>query len=913
MARITTHRGSAQDTHNYYLADYYDAGPEFTGHWLGKGAERLGLRGHVDSKQFMRLLENQHPHTGERLSARNRANRRNGWDVMFSVPKSVSITFGINDDRDIVAALRDATNETLLEMEQDVMQRVNTAPGKQHHAKTGNFISAVWIHPDARAVNGQVPDMQLHAHAFISNHTFSESANRWLAADISNLFRDAQTYYEGAFQNRLAKRLQALGYDIERTANDFEITGVSRELIEKFSKRSAQIQEQINAGYAEELAAKHGVSLTDAKGMVGALTRDAKDKSYTFDELQQHWQSQLTAEERNQLGLVQESKGQPSKVLHSCTTAKEAVDYALEHSFEKEAAVRERKVLADAILYGIEANDVASIRAELDRRELIRQGTDESAILTTKALQDEERAILEFAKTGRGSAKPLAAKHRIAREWLSDEQQSAVRELLSSPDRLQVIRGAAGVGKTTSMQEAVEAIENAGKHVAVMAPGTEAAYDVLRDKDGFDATTIAAFLHDEERQKQVQDGVIWIDEAGLVGSPTMLAVLKIAKAKNARVILGGDTFQHTPVERGHPMRLIAEKSGIKVKEMSQIRRQAGGYKVAVGHLSRHEIEKGFLGLDDLGYVHEIDDDHRDDALAKAYVDATDQYEQEDLLVIAPTHAERRKITSVIRSQLKEKGIIRGEEQTFTTLISKQLSKAERQDPLQYQPGDVVAFHGFGKGGIRPGSQFTISEIRGGHVMAQGFGEIPLSSAGSFSVFRPENARFARGDLIRLTRGRRENGEQKKLTNGSVHRIKSINRGTITLDSGQKLRQDFRFFDHGIAITSHASQGTTVQRAFVAQSSLSFPASSPEQMYVSASRAKQRVDIFTDSRDGLLHAIQRHRPKPFAMDVKPDRRARQQIIHGWNRIKQLAHKFATNQLKWFHDWLPGHVMQPQLER
>lgn len=57
MARITTHRGTAKDRHNYYLADYYDAGQEFAGQWLGSGAERLGLQGKVDSKQFMYLLK----------------------------------------------------------------------------------------------------------------------------------------------------------------------------------------------------------------------------------------------------------------------------------------------------------------------------------------------------------------------------------------------------------------------------------------------------------------------------------------------------------------------------------------------------------------------------------------------------------------------------------------------------------------------------------------------------------------------------------------------------------------------------------------------------------------------------------------------------------------------------------------
>ncbi|MCA9217295.1 MAG: relaxase domain-containing protein, partial [Planctomycetales bacterium] len=390
MARITTHRGSAKDTHDYYLADYYDAGPEFAGRWLGRGAELLGLEGEVDSKQFMRLLDNRHPFTNKKLSERDRGNRRNGWDITFSAPKSVSIAFGLNDDRGIVDAIRAATNETLLEMELDVMRRVNLAGGKQEHKKTKNFVSAVWVHPDARSVNGQVPDVQLHTHAFVSNHTFDFEDDRWLAADISNIFRDAQGYYESAFQARLANQLQSLGYQVERSANDFEIVGVSRELIEKFSKRSGEINRLIkDENAAAKIAAKHGVSLEDAKGMVGALSRDGKKKKYTFDELQSHWRAQLTPSERRELDLVAKSKELPTEKQPQLIAAKDAVDYALAHGFEREAVLRERNVLRDAIKYGIGDNTVDEIKAELASRDLIRQGKDESAVVTTRELQLE--------------------------------------------------------------------------------------------------------------------------------------------------------------------------------------------------------------------------------------------------------------------------------------------------------------------------------------------------------------------------------------------------------------------------------------------------------------------------------------------------------------------------------------------
>ena len=210
----------------------------------------------------------------------------------------------------------------------------------------------------------------------------------------------------------------------------------------------------------------------------------------------------------------------------------------------------------------------------------------------------------------------------------------------------------------------------------------------------------------------------------------------------------------------------------------------------------------------------------------------------------------------------------------------------------------------------------MTRVTNDKVFAEGNLEIPLESAGGFAVFRPETADYAVGDVIRLTRGRRAEPGQKKLTNGSLHTIKSINHGVVRLENGEKLDANSRFFDSGFVVTSHISQGTTVDRAFVAASSLSFPASSPEQMYVSASRAKKRVDIYTDTTDGLLQAIERIRAKRLAIDVASETqsaRSPHKFANTFNRIKTIAQKLATKQLQRFHDWMPRPQMNPQLER
>src|SRR5207249_9411318 len=55
--------------------DYYAEGERVTGHWQGKGAEFLGLRGEVKSEQFEALRQGCHPATGELLRQRQSADR----------------------------------------------------------------------------------------------------------------------------------------------------------------------------------------------------------------------------------------------------------------------------------------------------------------------------------------------------------------------------------------------------------------------------------------------------------------------------------------------------------------------------------------------------------------------------------------------------------------------------------------------------------------------------------------------------------------------------------------------------------------------------------------------------------------------------------------------------------------------
>ena len=77
------------------------------------------------------------------------------------------------------------------------------------------------------------------------------------------------------------------------------------------------------------------------------------------------------------------------------------------------------------------------------------------------------------------------------------------------------------------------------------------------------------------------------------------------------------------------------------------------------------------------------------------------------------------------------------------------------------------------------------------------------------------------------------------------------RGDIIVDHGWVIDRDFGHLTHGYVVTSHASQGVTVDKVFVGMSSESFPATNQRTAYVAVTRGKEQAQIFTDDKEELL--------------------------------------------------------------
>ena len=110
-----------------------------------------------------------------------------------------------------------------------------------------------------------------------------------------------------------------------------------------------------------------------------------------------------------------------------------------------------------------------------------------------------------------------------------------------------------------------------------------------------------------------------------------------------------------------------------------------------------------------------------------------------------------------------------------------------------------------------------------------------------------------------------------VANGEFATIKSLDaqRAVMQLDNGQEITaalDRLRHIDHGYASTSHSAQGATVDRVIVdIDTRLSPELVNRKQFYVSISRARTSITIYTDDRDQLPRALNRSREKSVALE------------------------------------------------
>ena len=163
--------------------------------------------------------------------------------------------------------------------------------------------------------------------------------------------------------------------------------------------------------------------------------------------------------------------------------------------------------------------------------------------------------------------------------------------------------------------------------------------------------------------------------------------------------------------------------------------------------------------------------------------------------------------------------------------------------------------------------------------------IPASSAASFDVGEARELKVAAGDWLLL-----QANHGKEFINGERVQIREIQNGRIALADGRQLPAGFNTFTHGYAVTSHSSQSKTVDEVLLVASSKSFPAVNREQFYVSISRGRERVHVFTDDADLLARRVTDSHERKAAVELQALRDDLAKL--GFVRKERLKEKAAS---------------------
>jgi len=617
----------------------------------------LGLSGEVTRKQFEAVREGLHPETGEFLRPRHGADRtcangseqskgRSLYDLTFSAPKSISIQALVGGDERLIAAHDKAVREALAEAENYAAARVRLNGANEDRA-TANWIVAAYRHDTSREL-----DPQLHTHAVTANLTYDGVEGRWKALQASELY-ERRAYLMEVYRNALARDVFGLGYEIEPRRDSkgrdhgFEIRGVSDELLEKYSVRSAQRDAAI-----ERFTVDHGRKPTNNE--VAVLVRESRADKLTeisTERLRKMQQGRLFPEEGRALKkLNKKSLKRTRHIAPEPFQEAESLQHAKEHLFERSSVVGEHDLMTEALRHGRGKIDRRQLRGalELERSQgsLIRGGNN----LATRESFERERRMVATVDGGIGRYERLGGKRDFSpSERLRNEQKRAVRQILNSQDFAVNLRGAAGTGKTATLTEIARGLREADREVLAVAP-TRGAVEELQ-KVGFrDAMTISRLLEDPKAQAALHSRVLVVDEAGMVSGRQMEGLLKLAEREDARILFSGDPRQLQSVEASDALRILEQESRMKgVSPMAVQRQTQAEYRDAIQTL-RHSPEQGLEKLEQLCAVREVPYLERAQTVASAYRALTSDSSR-TVLVVAGTHEEIGKITEAIREDM----------------------------------------------------------------------------------------------------------------------------------------------------------------------------------------------------------------------------------------------------------------------
>jgi conjugative relaxase-like TrwC/TraI family protein len=662
--------------------DYYLSGPEAAGHWTGSAARGLQLSGEVTESGLRAILSKHDPLTGKELSGSVQRARVPGFDLMFSVPKSASILFGIGDEatqRAVLDAQAEAVGSALAYLEQRAC-RTRRGQGGYEIVPGQGFVGAAFRHRTSRA-----GDPQIHTHVLVANATRIHDGT-WGSLDGRAIYAEARTagfIHEAVFRHELRERL---GVEWKEARNGIaEIDGVPRDAIDAFSQRKAEIDAQVKRWGSDTAAARQSAAVQ---------TRRRKDYDVTPEKLAPEWRARAAA-----LGLDAErirqivDRPQREREAPEEVTRRLLSDEGLtvqKASFDRRDAIR---ATAEAARNGMTRLEIESFVDELlTEQDVVRleRPTDqlksndvirlrdgrlvsaapEAPRYSTLELLSVEQRVLDQAvsskQAGAGMAEPAAVETALAtRPTIGDDQKVMVQRLCLHGTGVQVVVGPPGTGKTYALAAAREAWEASGLKVYGAAVARRAAVE-LTTSAGIEATSVTALLGDLRRGNgDLLDDrtVVVVDEAAMMGTRPLAELCERTAAAGAKLVLVGDHAQLPEIDAGGAFRALVERTEPIVLTINRRQDRASDRRL-LDLWRAGELDEALTVATEAGEL--VLDLTPEETFARMVTDYCDSLDAgDDAVMLAPRRAEVRHLNDLAREILAQRGHLAGESMTVS--------------------------------------------------------------------------------------------------------------------------------------------------------------------------------------------------------------------------------------------------------
>ncbi|MCZ7525598.1 MAG: relaxase domain-containing protein [Acidimicrobiia bacterium] len=509
--------------------DYYLTAGEAPGRWAGSAAPLLGLSRAVDREELRGVLAGRHPDTGEQLATR----RVQGFDLTLSAPKSVSLLWGLGDERvvaDVIAA-HDTAVAAAVRYFEDEGCVVRRGRGGATRLPGAGLVVAAFRHRTSREA-----DPNLHTHLVTANMTLGPDG-RWSALHTTDIYRHGRTagfVYQSVLRHELTERL---GIRFEPTGPGFgEIAGIPERARRAFSRRRVAIEDSM---------ATHGTHSARGAQAATLASRPAKPEAVDETTLRRKW-----AERAAEIGF------ELSAPTSEASGAVEAGDDELGRALTEQDATFDRRqafrAVAETATQGL---DYPTIRQRVEGL-LAGPAVVEVApgCWTTPEMLALEADALHRAT--RGPHAPAVERQTLehalrVRPTITAEQALALKAVTMTDAPVVVIVGHAGTGKTFALDAARAAWTETGVHCRGVALAARAARE-LEAGSGIPSQTIASLLQDLDRGtlRLTHRDVLVVDEAGMVGTRHLHRLIQATTEASAKLVLVGDPKQLAEIDAG---------------------------------------------------------------------------------------------------------------------------------------------------------------------------------------------------------------------------------------------------------------------------------------------------------------------------------------------------------------------------